>query len=106
MSFAVGLDRSEPLVPLTRLKDDTHPNPPAGYWHDMYDQDEDGQICTHPDGSPVVILDPDAVIIEGGNWKRVVYDPSQQAGIVSEIFESLRTGIERRISASERYPRI
>lgn len=101
VSFAVGLDRNEPLVPLARLKVDTHPNPPAGYLDDMYDKEEDGQIATHPDGSLVVIFDPDSLIIEGGDWKPVVYDPAQQAEIIAEIFENLRGGVEKRISTAE-----
>lgn len=101
VSFAVGLDRNEPLVPLARLKEDTHPNPPAGYLDDMYDKEEDGQIATHPDGSPVVIFDPDSIIIEGGDWKPVVYDPAQQSEIIAEIFGNLRKGVEKRNSTAE-----
>ncbi|MGM7777433.1 DUF2971 domain-containing protein [Arthrobacter sp. KNU-44] len=98
VSFAIGLDRNQPLVPLARLTDDNHPNPPAGYIDDIYDKDEDGQIATNPDGSPVVIFDPDWVIIEGGDWKPVVYDPAQQSEIITEIFENLRKGVEEQLT--------
>ncbi|MGN7149296.1 DUF2971 domain-containing protein [Arthrobacter sp. SAFR-179] len=101
VSFALGLDRNVPLVPLARLKEDVHPNPPAGYLDDMYDRDEDGQIVTYPDGSPIVIFDPDSIIIEGGNWKPVIYDPEEQAEIIVEIYNKLREGVEKRNSTAE-----
>ncbi|MFW0770872.1 hypothetical protein ACLRGH_12700 [Arthrobacter koreensis] len=101
VSFAVGLDRNKPLVPLARLKEEIHPNPPAGYFDDMYDKEEDGQIASYPDGSPVVVFDPDSIMIEGGEWKPVVYDPAQQAEIIVGIFENLRKGVEKRITSSE-----
>jgi hypothetical protein len=101
VSFAVGLDRKESLVPLARLKEDRHPNPPADYYDDMYDKDANGDVLTGPDTGPVIIFDPDSLIIEGGAWKPVVYDPAQQGRIIAEIFEELRKGVEKRSSPSE-----
>ncbi|MEE2570444.1 hypothetical protein V1638_13715 [Pseudarthrobacter sp. J64] len=101
VSFAIGLDRKESLVPLARLKGDSHPHPPTGYLDDMYEKEEDGQIATFPDGSPIVIFDPDSIIIEGGDWKPVVYDPAVQAEIIAEMFEKLLEGVEKRSSAAE-----
>lgn len=95
VSFAVGLDRSERLVPLARLKEDTHPNPPANYLDNKYEQDEDGNVVIYPEGGPAVIDDPDFLFVEGGDWKPVVYEPAQQTKIIAGIFEKLREGVER-----------
>ncbi|MEV8085015.1 hypothetical protein [Pseudarthrobacter oxydans] len=101
VSFAVGLDRSQPLVPLARLEAASHPNPSPDYYADMYDVDKDGQIVEHPDGSPAVIFDPDSLIIEGGQWKPVVYEQAEQSKFITEIFETLRQGVEKRNSSPE-----
>ena len=94
VSFAIGLDRSERLVPLARLKVDTHPDPPVGYQDDRYERDENGEIITD-EGGPVVIYDPDWLVIEGGGWKPVVYKPKEQAKIIADTFEELRKGVVR-----------
>lgn len=101
VSFAVGLDRKESLVPLARLKGDTHPNPPTDYYEDMYEKDVNGDVFIDPEIGPVKIFDPDSLIIEGGTWKPVVYDTAQQARIIAEIFEELRKGVEKRSSPEE-----
>ncbi|WAH97400.1 hypothetical protein [Arthrobacter sp. MMS18-M83] len=101
VSFAVGLDRSETLVPVARFEKDSHPSPFADYYVDKYDLNDDGQILKHPNGSPVVNFDPDSMSILGGEWKLVVYDQAQQSKIVTEIFESLRRGVEKSISTPE-----
>ncbi|MDQ0690940.1 hypothetical protein [Arthrobacter sp. W4I7] len=94
VSFAIGLDRSERLVPVARLDGDNHPSPSPDYYKGMYELDDDGQISTHPDGSPAVIFDPDSLIVDGGEWARVVYDPERQTKIIVDIFERLRKGVE------------
>ena len=99
VSFAVGLDRNESLVPLARLEEDSHPNPSRSYYDDMYDMDVDGKVLEHPDGSPVVIFDPDSLVVEGGEWKPVIYEQAHQSKLITEIFETLREGIEKRISS-------
>lgn len=101
ISFAIGLDRSVRLVPIQGVESDQHPNRPADYYDDMYDSDEDGQISTHPDGSPAVIFDRDSLIIEGGDWAPLVYDPDRQKEVIAgSIFDKLREGVDRQ-SASE-----
>lgn len=94
VSFAVGLDRSQPLVPLARLTRDDHPHPPHGYYDDMYDFDDDG--------NRFLIHDPDTVFIEGGEWKPVVYETKRQLEIVADVFEKLREGVEKRSASSEK----
>jgi hypothetical protein len=93
VSFAIGLDRSESLVPLARFERGDHPHPPADYEEDMYDFDEEG--------NRFLIHDPDTVLIEGGEWKPVVYESKQQSEIITEIFEKLRDGVEKRNSSGE-----
>jgi hypothetical protein len=106
VSFAIGLDRNVGLVPLERVELDTHPNPTADYYDDMYDRDEDGHISTHPDGSPAVIFDPDSLIIEGGDWASVVYDPEQQKEIIADIFDELCKGVDRQTTPEDGHIRL
>ncbi|WP_369746492.1 hypothetical protein [Paenarthrobacter sp. AMU7] len=94
VSFAVGLDRSESLVPLARLEEDEHPNPPAGYGDDAIEYDEEG--------IPFRTYDPDDVFIEGGEWKSVVYDLKEQSEIITTVFEKLRDGVEKRLAPAEK----
>ncbi|GGJ21457.1 hypothetical protein [Paenarthrobacter histidinolovorans] len=93
VSFAVGLDRNESLVPLARLKGEEHPNPPAGYEDDAFDYDEEGNRFR--------VYDPDGVFIEGGDWKPVVYDLKRQSEIITKVFETLRDGVEKRLTPAE-----
>ncbi|POH75369.1 hypothetical protein [Arthrobacter glacialis] len=100
VSFAVGFDKRVPLVPMipTVPKDGIevteHPYPPSDYYENMYDSDAEGNVALHPDGSPIVINDPDTERVENSGWKPVVYDQSQQKDLISEIFARLRQSAE------------
>lgn len=93
VSFAVGLDKSHKLVPLARRTEDTNPHPPVGYYDDCFEFDEDGRQFQ--------VYNPDDVLIEGDEWKSVIYDSALQAKIITSIFEKLRSGVEERLSSNE-----
>lgn len=92
VSFAVGLDKAVPLVPLIAepLKDgvelEAHPNPPADYYEGIYDEMEDG--------TPVQLFDPDGVLVEGGFWKPVIYEQAAQKETITKISDGLRESAE------------
>lgn len=92
VSFAVGLDKSIPLIPMTAvpLKDgvevEVHPNPPADYYEGAFDELEDG--------TRVQLFDPDGLMVEGGTWKSVIYQPEVQEETIAKIFDGLRESAE------------
>ncbi|ASN20124.1 hypothetical protein [Arthrobacter sp. YN] len=101
VSFAVGLDESVPLVPIAGCLDNQHPNPSPGYYDGMYEVDVDGSVLEHPNGAPVVVDDPDRVLIECSVWKSVVYDRDDQKQLIGKVFNNLRAGVEERRGRSE-----
>lgn len=92
VSFAVGLDKAVPLVPMIpeEPKDgvevEAHPNPPDDYYDGMYDEMEDG--------TRALLFDPDGLLVEGGSWKPVIYDPEAQKETITKIFDGLRDSAE------------
>jgi hypothetical protein len=87
VSYAIGLDRREPLSPLEHISGDTHPTPPADFYNADWEELGNGERHN-------LNPSPDALLVIGRHWQNLTYISGADHDEVKAQFDHIASRLE------------